>query len=58
MSVPQASADRFLATLRHGFADRPPTLPAIFQLGDRIAEAESSPIPGGTPSQRIAVLGG
>nr|WP_294554034.1 hypothetical protein [uncultured Rhodopila sp.] len=56
MSELQASADSFLADLRGGFADRP-TLPAIFQLGDRIAEAERSPIPGDTPTQRIAVPG-
>jgi FkbH-like protein len=53
----QASADRFLVNLLGGFVDRPATLPAIFQLGDRISEAERSPIPDGAATQRIAVLG-
>ncbi len=57
MSELHASANRFLADLRQGFADRPPGLPAIFQLGDRIAEAAGSGIPGDVPTQRIAVLG-
>jgi FkbH-like protein len=47
----------FLASLGHGAPL--PSLPGIFQGGDRIAEAMADPrsIPAGTPTQRIAVLG-
>ena len=47
----------FLSAL--GFGDKTPSLPAIFQAGDRIFDAatELSAIPPGTPTQRIAVLG-
>ena len=57
MPEPPASAERFFADLLGGFADGPVTLPAIFQLGDRIAEAAAASIPAATPTQRIAVLG-
>jgi FkbH-like protein len=40
-----------------GFGDAPPSLPAIFQVGDRIAETDSKTLPPGTPVQRVAVLG-
>ncbi len=51
------STASFLARL--GFGDKPPTLPAIFQAGDRITEAAADPsaLPAGTQTQRIAVLG-
>ena len=47
----------FLAGL--GFGDKPPTLPSIFQVGERIAERAADPasIPEGIPARRVAVLG-
>lgn len=47
----------FLLALGPG--DKPPGLPSIFQVGDRVLEigADLSRIPAGTPTQRIAVLG-
>ncbi len=61
MAMPEhdASAGGFVEKLRDGFGDRAVTLPSIFQLGDRIAEAveDAASIPPGTPAQRIAVLG-
>jgi FkbH-like protein len=47
----------FLAAL--GFAGKAPTLPTIFQAGDRIFDAAADPsaLPPGTPVQRIAILG-
>lgn len=55
----QAAAGRFLTDLRNGFGDKAPTLPGIFQLGDRIAEAGDDPaaLPDGITTQRIAVIG-
>jgi FkbH-like protein len=52
-----ASIGAFLSAL--GFGDKAPSLPLIFQAGDRITEAAADPsaIPVGTPAQRIAVLG-
>ncbi|MDB5404597.1 MAG: hypothetical protein JWQ55_6615 [Rhodopila sp.] len=52
-----ASSASFLSAL--GFGGRAPSLPLIFQVGDRIAEAAADPsaIPLGTTTQRIAVLG-
>ena len=47
----------FLAALRQGFGEKPPTLPAIFQTGDRIEETTAEMLPDGTPIQRVAVLG-
>ena len=47
----------FLADLRQGFGGKAPTLPTIFQTGDRIEETERQTLPPGTPTQRIAVLG-
>ena len=49
----------FLAELRRGLGTTAPTLPAIFQTGDAIAEAGADPmlLPSGLPTQRIAVLG-
>jgi FkbH-like protein len=49
-----ASPASFLSGL--GFGDKAPTLPSIFQAGDRIFEAANA-IPAGMPTQRIAVLG-
>jgi FkbH-like protein len=47
------------AELRQALNARPPTLPVIFQTGERIAEAASDPalLPADTRTQRIAVLG-
>jgi FkbH-like protein len=45
----------FLSAL--GLGDATPSLPAIFQAGDRIAEADSASIPPGMQVQRVAVLG-
>jgi FkbH-like protein len=47
----------FLSAL--GFGDKTPSLPSIFQVGDRIFDAAADPsqVPAGTPMQRIAVLG-
>jgi FkbH-like protein len=52
-----ASMAAFLTGL--GFGDKAPSLPSIFQAGDRIFAAADDPsaIPDGTPVQRIAVLG-
>lgn len=47
----------FLADLRQGFGGKSPTLPTIFQTGDRIEETGTDLIPVGTPTQRVAVLG-
>lgn len=47
----------FLAALREGFGGKPPTLPTIFQTGDRIGETTADLVPQGTPTQRVAVLG-
>ena len=47
----------FLADLRQGFAGKAPTLPTIFQTGDRIEEAGTGALPPDLPTQRIAVLG-
>ncbi len=47
----------FLADLLQGFGGKAPTLPTIFQTGDRIEETGTDLIPAGTPTQRIAVLG-
>jgi FkbH-like protein len=57
MLEPPASTTAFLSGL--GLGDTAPTLPAIFQAGDRIfaAAADPSAIPPETPTQRIAVLG-
>ena len=48
-----------LAELRQGLGLKAPSLPAIFQTGDAIAEAGMDPsrLPAGLPTQRIAVLG-
>jgi FkbH-like protein len=52
-----SSAGAFISAM--GFGDKAPSLPSIFQTGDRIAEIAADPaaIPPGTPTQRIAVLG-
>ena len=47
----------FLADLMQGFGGKAPTLPSIFQTGDRIEETGTDLVPAGTPTQRIAVLG-
>ncbi|MEI7711604.1 MAG: HAD-IIIC family phosphatase [Rhodospirillales bacterium] len=47
----------FLADLKQGFGGKAPTLPTIFQVGDRIEETGAEMVPVGTPTQRIAVLG-
>jgi FkbH-like protein len=48
-----------LLTLRHKLLTTLPTLPAIFQTGDRILAATADPaaIPAALPRQRVAVLG-
>jgi FkbH-like protein len=48
-----------LPALRDALLAKPPTLPAIFQTGDRILAATADPaaIPADLPSQRVAVLG-
>ena len=51
------SPSAFLAGLRRAFTDKPPSLPAIFQTGEAIAEINPEALPPGTPTQRIAVLG-
>ncbi|HEX4365494.1 MAG TPA: HAD-IIIC family phosphatase [Rhodopila sp.] len=57
MPDPATSTAAFLSALGPG--DKPPGLPSIFQVGDRVFEAaiNASAIPAGTPRQRIAVLG-
>jgi FkbH-like protein len=47
----------FLADLRQGFGGKSPTLPTIFQTGDRIEAASAEMVPEGLPTQRVAVLG-
>ena len=47
----------FLADLRQGFGGKAPTLPTIFQTGDRIGETSPDLLPPGLATQRIAVLG-
>jgi predicted enzyme involved in methoxymalonyl-ACP biosynthesis len=48
-----------LRDLRRKLLAKPPTLPAIFQTGDRILAATADPaaIPADLPSQRVAILG-
>jgi FkbH-like protein len=46
-----------LNELRERLLAKPPSLPQIFQIGDRLATAADA-IPAGTPTQRIAVAGG
>lgn len=52
-------APSLLAELRQSLNAKAPTLPVIFQTGERIAEAASDPalLPVDTKTQRVAVLG-
>src|SRR5271166_3047267 len=58
-----AAAAHPLVDLREALLAKPPTLPAIFQTGDRILAATADPvgdpavIPANLPTQRVAVLG-
>jgi FkbH-like protein len=54
-----ATAPSLLAELHHTLTAKPPTLPVIFQTGERIAEASADPslLPAGATMQRVAVLG-
>jgi FkbH-like protein len=53
------AAPSLLAELRQTLNAKPPTLPVIFQTGERIAEAANDPalLPTDTKTQRVAVLG-
>jgi hypothetical protein len=48
-----------LRDLRRKLLAKPPTLPAIFQTGERILAATADPaaIPADLPCQRVAILG-
>ena len=51
------AAPSLLAEVRQALNAKAPTLPVIFQTGERIAEAATDPISADTKIQRIAVLG-
>jgi FkbH-like protein len=52
-----AAAPFLLPELRQGLSEKPLTLPAIFEAGERIAAADPAPDPTVTKIQRIAVIG-
>ncbi len=59
-TVQASSPEVLLSELRRGFAEKPPSLAAIFQAGDRLAaaaELAGTDLGHAVPTQRIAVLG-